>query len=721
MSSIQLVDGGRGYSSAPAVVFTGGTPTVSAEGQAVIGNGQVLGVRVSKSGSGYQAAPLISFTGSLGEGGDFVVNPSGAITGIRVAASGSGYTSAGSSAAAVTVSTSNGLTDFAAVVTVTDGKIVGAEVISGGTGATTTPTLALTGIGTGATLLPSLAYSVVSVSVGTTGGTGYQTPPFITVRPDPADTSGSGCELDSTINASGSIDSVSVISGGQYTLPPSALIVKTEARAQASLALPLRGKYLCGIRYIDATPASKQGPIPSSISHLVEVEAREGKGGLDWTFTHSYVDDRVSAMELWRTSADQSIMFFRVATIQKTDPEWNGTYVDEMADNLLTDARRDGYGLMPITLPSGQVNARRFGVPPGRYAVAVMFQDRAWYAVDTSGERPNSLYFSAVDEPESVSETDELVVQENTDYPDSIVALVPLGSMLLIVQSAHIYRLMYVAQPVIDASIMLVARRGVLNNRCWGVLGGVAFMADTTGVYGFDGAREDSVSVAVDNYWRDGIIDFTKSDKFHVDADSLTRTVRFYYCRAADAEPVRALCFCVSTKAWWEEEYAQPVTASTGSMIGGQLRRALGGGDCTWRKESGTQDGGTSVPYSFKTGNLALLDEPDRAISVVYKPTESDSTLNASLFYNNSSAPRNNAIHSDPGGGFTVTQGGPASLNLKKTRSALGDATGLATAHYSGRKSDRSAGGDQHVALQVSGNQTSDSVVIYGLKIEGAS
>jgi hypothetical protein len=116
---------------------------------------------------------------------------------------------------------------------------------------------------------------------------------------------------------------------------------------------------------------------------------------------------------------------------------------------------------------------------------------------------------------------------------------------------------------------------------------------------------------------------------------------------------------------------------------------------------------------------MALVDEPDRAIGVLYKPTTTDSTLNVSLFYNNSDTARPNAIQSDRGTGFTSTAGGPASINMKKTRSALGEATGAAVARYAGRKSERSAGGDQHIAVQVAGTQTADAVTLFSVQAAG--
>jgi hypothetical protein len=720
--SIQMVDAGAGYHSTPVVVLTGGTPTVPATARAVVVNGRVSAVRVLTAGAGYQATPIVSFSGGIGQGGTFDVGVRGKVLDLVVTNQGTGYSPASNTPPTITVSASNGLTGFIGSVLVgLDGRVSGIQVINAGTGATTTPTFAINALtGSGAAASPLIAYGVHSLTVGNSGA-GYFTPPIVTLRPQPQDVFATLGQAECAVNSQGQITAATVVSQGQYSFPPTAYIEDSSARAQASLTHPLRGKYRCAIRYIDNTDASLNGPLASSISETVEKDTANAASNLVWTLSHPALDDRVHAVELWRTSGDQSVLLFRVATILRTDPQWSTPYTDTLTDLELTNPTRKGYGLMPITLPSGQINARRFAVPPGEFAVAVMFQDRAWYALDTTGRRPNSLMYSEVDEPESVPDANELVVQENTDTPDKIVALVPLSSALLVVQSAHIYKLMYVAQPVIDASIMLAAHRGVLNHRCWAIMAGVAFLVDSVGLYAFDGGQEQSVSLPVDNYWRDQIIDFAQSDKFHLAADHLTRTVRFFYCRSGDTEPVRALCYCTATQAWWEETYPTAVTATAPMYLQGQKREAKAGADGAWRKSAGVLDGSQPVPYSFRTGNMYLQDEPDRAIDLIYSPTTGDSQLSLGLHYNDSPTARPNAVASDRGSGFSVVAGGAAQLNLKRSRSALGDATGLARAYYSGRKDERNAGGDQHVAVALAGVQSgSDRVSITALRVKGA-
>lgn len=740
VSAVQMVVGGAGYHSPPSVSFVGGLSVaatggtvygVTAAGRAIIVNGRVTGVTITERGSGYISTPTVVFSGGMGFGAAFGVRVLGGVAGARVTAFGSGYTSNATTSPSVQFSTAQGLTGAVASVIVDDtGRISDVRINSAGTGATTTGVTAtiIGGGGSGAAIALDMAYSVSGLTVTNTG-IDYYTAPIITIRPAIGDAFGSGAGATAQVNSSGNVTGATVFAGGQYSLPPSAIILDTTAKAQATVSQNMRGVYKCAVRYLDDTPESLSGPIPSSISELIEIDTADAASSLTWSLSHHGLDSRVSALELWRTTADQSVLLFRVATIQRyaangdPNPDFSGTYVDSFSDKELADATRDGYAMMPVTLPNGQINARRFGVPPGNYAVATMFQDRAWYAVDVTGEKPNTLLYSEIDEPESVPEENELVVQENTGEPDKIVGLLPLGGQLLIGQQSHLYALNYVAQPIIDASVLLVAYRGVLNSRCWDVIGGVALIADTHGLYGFDGQNEDAISVQVDNYWRDGIIDFSKSDQFHVRAEQATKTVRFYYCRSEDSAPVRALCYCVATKAWWEETYATAVTATCTSRIGGRVVPLMGTASGGFVKTSGTSDSGASIPYRVRTGNSALVNEGgSRSIAMIYDPTSSNSTISVGLHFNNSDAPRPNAISTDRGDGFSTTAGSTAAiLNLNRDRSALGAANGFAQAYYSGRVDDRSAGGDRHIAVDVSGSQEADPITLYSIRITGAT
>lgn len=626
----------------------------------------------------------------------------------------------------ITFNNTQGLTGAAIDVAVIDGQIASAAVLASGSSATASGvTASITGGGgTGGAVSLGLVYRVLTANVSD-GGTGHHTPPVVTVLPAESDATGGGAVITAEVSG-GAISSLTVVQGGEYSQPPTAVVLDSGAEALATIASPANGKYRCAIRYLDDTPEGKGGPRPSSISHLVQVDASSGSSGFSWSWQHIGLDARVTAMELWRTTSEQSVVLFRVATIQRTDPLWEvGGYSESLSDQELQDVDRDGYALMPVTLPSGQINARRFGVPPGEFSVGTMFQDRLWLAGDSTGDRPNALVYSEVDEPESVPAENEIVVQENAGVSDRIVGLVPFGAQLLVAQQRHLYALTYVSQPVIDATIQLVSYRGLLNNACWDVLDGIAFMVDSYGMYMFDGRQEQQVSVAVDNYWRDGIIDFSKAGLFHVAANPSERVVRFFYCQSGDTEPTRALCYCPPTKCWWEESYGDAITATCESYLGGRLHQIMLQEDGSIRRQGGLSDGGTPIDYSYATGNLPLgAADSSRSITILYNPTASDADLNMALRYNNSATARPNAIASDRGSGWVTTQGGTAaSLNMAADRSDLGDATGTAKAYYYGRVDPDSAGGDRHMSMAISGSQTGstdgDNVAFYSVLIEG--
>jgi hypothetical protein len=114
--------------------------------------------------------------------------------------------------------------------------------------------------------------------------------------------------------------------------------------------------------------------------------------------------------------------------------------------------------------------------------------------------------------------------------------------------------------------------------------------------------------------------------------------------------------------------------------------------------------------------------ESDRGIRILYKPTTADCNLSLALHYNNSATARPAAIRSDRGTGFTTEGGSNASLNLKLTRSALGDSTGHAICSYAGRMDDKSAGADRHVALDFSGTRaTGEELILHGIGVSGVS
>lgn len=579
-----------------------------------------------------------------------------------------------------------------------------------------------------------MAWQTVDAVTVQNGGSGYTGRPRIQFSGG----NGGGAYAEADVDSSGAITSVTVLNGGQYETTPTVTAIGdwSETPRPASLSPVLRpgikGKYWCAFRYIDDTVAAKGGPIPSSISALTEVEVTDPAGSLSWSFSTTGMETRVNKIELWRTTSDQVTVLYKVAELAKNV----SAYTDTLSDAQLANPNRNGFAAMPIVLPNGQANARRFNPPPQNKAVIAMFQDRAWYAVDVPGRtwtsqndanaaEPNTLYFSEADEPESVPEFNELIIQENVKGQDRITALMPFGGGMVVFQERHCYRLSFVSQPLIDANISLIGQRGCLNQRCWDVYDNVAYVVDSMGMYMLDGSNTVPLSDSVDTYWSENLIHFASSKWFFVRVDPATRIARFFFSVSA-GYPDRALCFHPLTKAWWLEQYAQTFAAAECMTIGGRQNVVVGGqGGAFYKFDVGNEDvnsagSNVGIACSIRTGNFPITDEPSRTVRLLYKPTSADCTLSLALHYNGAATARKAAVRTDRGTGFTTEGGADAALNLKSGRSSLGDATGYAVCSYAGRLDDRSAGGDRHLAINLSLTRpSSEGVTLYGAGIEG--
>lgn len=729
--AVDVLDGGYGYRTEPAVtVGAAGVGGTTAQAKATVVGGQIHRITVQKYGHGYGSAPTVTVaapddTTAGGSGAVLSVAFSGHVSEIVCTSPGLGFSTP------PTLSISG---NAEAIAWPSQGGVHSYPVINCGTGYAAAPTVTVSGgDGSGATAEALMRYRVTGVTVSN-GGSGY-TPGCRIVF---TGGEGGGAVAEPVIT-DGVITSVRLINGGHYRTAPTATVVPAELRTPRTAVLSpvlrpgIKGKYWCAIRFIDDTAESKGGPIPSNISELVEVESASAAGSFSWSWTNTGIEARVSKIELWRTTADQALVLYKVGEVNKDVI----TYTDSLTDAELADPTRTGFQALPLTLPGGQVNARRFTPPPQNKRVVTMFQDRAWYAVDVPGKgydgssdatsfEPNALYFSELDEPESVPETNQLIIQENVKGQDRITALMPFGGGMVVFQERHAYRLSYVSQPIIDANITLIGQRGCLNQRCWDTYDNVAYVVDSAGMYMLDGANAVPLSDPVEQFWTENLIHFPSSKWFFVRVDPATRVVRFFFSVSAGF-PDRSLCFHPLTKAWWLETYAQTFAAAECLSSGGRQRLlAGGGGGAIVQFDSGSQDlnaagSGTNIACTFRTGNFPF--EPaatDRNCRILFKPTTSTCPLTLALHYNNSPTARPAAVATDRGTGFTTDAAQNAVLNLASSRSPLGTATGYATARYAGRVDDRSSGGDRHLAVGLSLTRPSgDSPVLYGIGLAG--
>lgn len=422
-------------------------------------------------------------------------------------------------------------------------------------------------------------FAVRSVSI-TSGGSGYVVAPELRFKSN----SGFGASASCTV-ADGVITAVELESGGGgYKTPPTIEVMAGGAEVFAVARPHLRGKYQCYYRYVDDTPEEKGGPIPSNLSPVLEVDASAGAYGLTWTVASSgALDGRSLSIELWRTTGNQATTLYRVKTINDFITVGGMiTTSEDLTDAELRDPDRAGYEAMPIVLPNGELNANRFTPPPDDKAVVVRFQDRFWYGVDTSGEEPNTLYFSEVDEPESVPEENEFVLQQSTKDGDSVTALAPFCGTLLVMQSRHVYQIAFAQKPLQDASVQLMSYRGCLNQRCWDIYAGMCYVMDQHGIYGVKcGGVVEDISAPISDLFRDRI-DFSDTKLFFLVVEPRLGTLRAFVTFKGDegeGKTTRVLCFDVPSKTWWVERYPQPIAcAAAGAIESGDYRLLCSGG-----------------------------------------------------------------------------------------------------------------------------------------------
>ena len=413
----------------------------------------------------------------------------------------------------------------------------------------------------------AILYSVARIDI-LSFGTNYTLPPAVSF-------SGGGTP---SANASAlarlretSVEEIEVTGHGKgYSSPPTVTLTGgggssaggITASAAAIMRAHLRGVYQCYYRYVDeSVPESEGGPIYSSLSPGREVDCGNGRASITWSYT-SPPEGSGYSVELWRTTSSQAATVFRVAKIGGAGAF--GSTTDSFDDWGLYDIDRTGFSAMPILLPNGELNANRFSPPPSNYAVAVMFQDRLWMAVDTEGDNPNTLRFSEADEPESMPDVNELILQSNLRGTDYITALIPFAGAMIVGQTRHCHRLQYVAQPLIDAGINLLAYRGVLNQRCWDIYEGHLFAMDASGVYAMNANGDvEDLTLGVFDYWRTKI-DFSLSKWFSLRADHVNGLLRVNIAVSGDGSskyPTRQLVYSFDYKTWWEERFPVEITA----------------------------------------------------------------------------------------------------------------------------------------------------------------
>lgn len=226
------------------------------------------------------------------------------------------------------------------------------------------------------------------------------------------------------------------------------------------------------------------------------------------------------------------------------------------------------------------------------------------YGIRPRPDVRNAGIYSEIDEPESVpTESDGRVInivtaQELTGDDDEITGAIPFGAIQYICKERHIYTLSYFDQPKIDASVSLLAERGMINQRCWKTHEGQIFILDHKGPYMMStGGEIQDICEPIRDRFRNATIDWSKQDTFFVGVDPIEEIAYFCVCYTGDSgsRPRRAFAYCIRGQKWNDDLYFSDLGGFAYLPISNRVRLLAGGlDDVIWVFNEGTTDGVTS-------------------------------------------------------------------------------------------------------------------------------
>jgi hypothetical protein len=212
LTNVELTDAGVGYTSAPHVVISGGGGS-GATATAQIASGMISALTLTNAGSGYTSAPTVSFVGGGGSQAAATAVVTGGVSQVNVppGATGSGYTKAPS----VTLAGGGG-TGATARASLTSSVLTGVYVNSGGSGYTSSPTVQLSGGGgSGAAAQAIVTGGVITGFNILNPGSGYLLAPKVSI------TGGGGSGATAVAVIGTVVSSVTVTNPGSgYTAAP---------------------------------------------------------------------------------------------------------------------------------------------------------------------------------------------------------------------------------------------------------------------------------------------------------------------------------------------------------------------------------------------------------------------------------------------------------------------------------------------------------------------
>lgn len=433
--TLELTDPGSGYSSPPAVSFTGGTGS-GATAHTVLAF-PIASIAVNNGGSGYGSPPSVGFAGAVGGGALALAVLGFSLDDILVDNGGSGYTGptvnfsggGGSGAAATAVlgygvseidvipdnnSYAENYTDTPTVVLTGDGSgatavavmglfmfddstmpptvmigddgepliysegpgqpnVVDVTVVTPGTGYTSAPAVSfVSSTSTGAAATAELGSSGSIVGINiTNAGSGYTSAPTISFTGD----AGTGAVARAILAMTGSVISVSVINGGLYETTPTVVFIGGGGGSGAAATATLAATGEVYELILDTPGSYTVAPtVVFTGSNTTPATAIYHLGSALWPLLSGYWTDPVEAIVIDTTK--QVVPVVSPHPPRTIGPPGAGPWVDlQVYDRWKSIQMTSKVDLSTLPLPEFYPTTWAFHLPPTLLSIEAVWDD----------------------------------------------------------------------------------------------------------------------------------------------------------------------------------------------------------------------------------------------------------------------------------------------------------------------------------------------------------
>lgn len=257
----------------------------------------------------------------------------------------------------------------------------------------------------------------------------------------------------------------------------------------------------------------------------------------------------------------------------------------------------------------------------------------AAYALRPGQDERRTLYFSEAARPYSV-DADKSVTVGEAPGDGEITALMPFQAWMFVLCEHSAYRIVYDDRPD-RGEVYNSGQRGCVNQRCWVLADGDAYLMDRRGFWAYRGNSSESIGEAVQPLFKRTTgrrINWQRTEHFHAVYDPSTETIRWFVCLEGLRYPRHAICFHIRRDRWWIETFSVPIASSCLGNINGRPQVFLGSeGERVFALGHGVLDGvdpdqgtargtvtsatSTTLTDSTATFSTALVGMPVRIVS----------------------------------------------------------------------------------------------------------